>query len=247
MKKINYYSLFFLVLLLTIPLQVIAATKVATSHAKVAIEVTALFRSARKVISDYQNHINDPDIANKGLTDQLVINKVIKEYKKVTGQRLYLNDLSPEQNAMTVSIKEVLFENQDLINKKGIAFKGFLPAIFARQLANKFNQKMLNKVIIKLTAPKKYVRNKANSPDYWEHKIIEKYLKKSNYTKGALYHENTKFRGKKVSRFLLPEYYQQSCLACHGSPKGEIDITGGKKEGGVLNELGGVISLIIYK
>jgi hypothetical protein len=45
---------------------------------------------------------------------------------------------------------------------------------------------------------------------------------------------------------MIPEYYGDSCLACHGVPKGAVDITGGKKEGGVLGELGGAISVVIY-
>ena len=47
-------------------------------------------------------------------------------------------------------------------------------------------------------------------------------------------------------RLLIPEYYGKSCLGCHGEPKGERDITGGKKEGGRLGELGGAISVSIY-
>ncbi|MCJ8300328.1 MAG: hypothetical protein MJK13_15530 [Pseudomonadales bacterium] len=47
-------------------------------------------------------------------------------------------------------------------------------------------------------------------------------------------------------RFILSKYYEQSYLACHGGRKGERDISGGRKEGGVLGELGGAISKIIY-
>ena len=55
-----------------------------------------------------------------------------------------------------------------------------------------------------------------------------------------------KKNGKQAYRLILPEYYKQSCLACHGQPKGAIDITGGKKEGGRLGELGGAISVVIF-
>ena len=34
---------------------------------------------------------------------------------------------------------------------------------------------------------------------------------------------------------------------CHGSPQGEIDITGYPKEGGKEGDLGGVISITLYK
>ena len=46
---------------------------------------------------------------------------------------------------------------------------------------------------------------------------------------------------------LLPEYYRESCLTCHGGPKGETDITGYPKEGGKVGDLGGVISIVIFR
>jgi hypothetical protein len=46
---------------------------------------------------------------------------------------------------------------------------------------------------------------------------------------------------------MMPEYYAASCLSCHGSPKGETDITGYPKEGGKEGDLGAVISVILFK
>jgi hypothetical protein len=46
---------------------------------------------------------------------------------------------------------------------------------------------------------------------------------------------------------MVPEYYAASCLTCHGSPKGEMDITGYPKEGAKLDDLGGVISITLYR
>jgi hypothetical protein len=45
----------------------------------------------------------------------------------------------------------------------------------------------------------------------------------------------------------MPEYYAASCLSCHGSPTGEIDITGYPKEGAQVGDLGAVISITLYK
>jgi len=45
----------------------------------------------------------------------------------------------------------------------------------------------------------------------------------------------------------VPEYYGEACLACHGNPKGEVDITGHPKEGGALGDLGGAISITLYR
>jgi hypothetical protein len=46
---------------------------------------------------------------------------------------------------------------------------------------------------------------------------------------------------------MMPEYYAASCLSCHGSPKGETDITHYPKEGGKEGDLGAVISVSLFK
>ncbi|EPJ55862.1 MAG: hypothetical protein OFPI_02420 [Osedax symbiont Rs2] len=219
----------------------------ALSQDTVSEELTSLYRAARKVISVNQGHINKVDIGDKGLSGEAVTAKALENYAQASGKELDSNNLTPAQQAMLSAVKEVMDENQDLINEQGVGFKGFLPAIFARQLATKFNGKMSGKMKIKLTAPKSYVRNRANRPDKWEHNIIENMFKKVDYPKGQPFSEQSTVKGKDAYRFILPEYYGQSCLACHGTPKGERDISGGKKEGGVLGELGGAISIIIYQ
>jgi hypothetical protein len=218
----------------------------AKSNTDLSNELTTLYRAARKVISDNQAHINNASLGDKGLSGEAVFNKALENYKAVSGQTLTKGQLTEAQTAMMHAVIEVMNENQDLINETGVGFKGFLPAIFARQVANKFTAQMNGKMEIKLTAPKDYVRNRANRPDKWEHNIIETLFKLPDYEKGKPFAENATVQGKSAFRFILPEYYGASCLSCHGQPKGERDITGGKKEGGVLNELGGAISLIIY-
>lgn len=218
----------------------------AQSKSELSEELTTLYRAARKVISENQAHINDASIGDKGLSADVVAQKALDNYKEATGKTLDMGALSTEQQAMIDAVKEVMDEAQDLINEQGTGFKGFLPAIFARQVATKFTSKMSGKMKIKLTAPKSYVRNRANRPDKWEHNVIENMFKKADYPKGQAYSENSDVKGKAAFRFILPEYYGQSCLSCHGEPKGERDISGGKKEGGKLNELGGAISLIIF-
>ena len=219
----------------------------ASSNVQLSSELTTLYRAARKVISDNQAHINKADIGDKGLSGDAVAGKAIENYATATGTQLDVNNLSVPQTAMIDAVKQVMDENQDLINEQGVGFKGFLPAIFARQVANKFNSNMNGKMTIKLTAPKKYVRNRANRPDKWEHNVIETMFSDASYEKGKAFSEQASVKGKSAFRFILPEYYGPSCLSCHGTPKGERDITGGKKEGGVLNELGGAISLIIFQ
>jgi len=219
----------------------------ALSKDDISKELTTLYRAARKVISDNQGHINKVDIGHKGLSGKAVSAMALENYTKASGKKLVLSKLTDAQQNMLTAVKEIMDENQDLINEEGVGFKGFLPAIFARQVATRFSSKMSGKMKIKLTAPKKYVRNRANRPDKWEHNVIETMFKSADYQKGMPFSEQANVKGKAAYRFLLPEYYGPSCLGCHGEPKGERDISGGKKEGGVLGELGGAISLIIFQ
>jgi hypothetical protein len=57
----------------------------------------------------------------------------------------------------------------------------------------------------------------------------------------------TDAKGRPAYRVMVPEYYAASCLTCHGGPKGEMDITGYPKEGASENDLGGVISITLYR
>ena len=63
---------------------------------------------------------------------------------------------------------------------------------------------------------------------------------------GQPYSATVETNGRPAFRVMVPEYYAESCLACHGSPKGQMDITGYPKEGGKLNDLGAVISITLY-
>ena len=51
--------------------------------------------------------------------------------------------------------------------------------------------------------------------------------------------------GKKVVRYLQPLYVARPCLACHGDPKGERDVSGRAKEGYREGELRGAVSVVV--
>ncbi len=219
---------------------------------KVAIgtEITTIYRAARGVIAKNQKLINDASKGDKGLTADVVIAKTKENYKKATGNDFKMAAagtlMSETQTALLNSIKDVMNNAQPLINEKGKGLKGFLPAIFAKQMGDGFNKNIGGKAYIKLTAPKSYVRNRANRPDKWEANVIETKFKDPGYEKNKVFVGDAKHKGKPAFRLILPEYYKQACLNCHGEPKGAKDITGGKKEGGKLGELGGAISFVIY-
>jgi hypothetical protein len=65
------------------------------------------------------------------------------------------------------------------------------------------------------------------------------------HPKGQAYVRNTTIDGRSVLRMIDPEYAADSCLSCHGVPKGERDITGIKKEGWKEGDFAGAISLVL--
>src|SRR5262249_22291418 len=54
-------------------------------------------------------------------------------------------------------------------------------------------------------------------------------------------------KGRLAFRVAVPEYYEASCLSCHGGPKGQIVITGYPREGRNEGNLGRVISITRYR
>ncbi len=68
-----------------------------------------------------------------------------------------------------------------------------------------------------------------------------------DWKRGELHAEAAPTKGRDAFRIMVPEYYAASCLSCHGQPKGEIDITGYPKEGASEGDLGGVISITLFR
>jgi hypothetical protein len=216
----------------------------------IAENLAEMLRDARAVISDKQGLINDPQQGDKHLTGEAVLAEAVAKYKKNTGVDPAKIDPASRQErllrAMMAAIVEVVDDNQPTINEKGTGFKGFIPAVFARLVAESFDQLAKGEAEVKVTAPLELVRNRKARPDAWESKIIEKQLLDPAWPAGQPYSATVETNGRPAFRVMVPEYYVQSCLACHGSPKGEMDITGYPKEGGKLNDLGAVISITLY-
>jgi cytochrome c5 len=100
---------------------------------------------------------------------------------------------------------------------------------------------------MKVTAPPQFIRNAKAKADDWESGVIREKLLAASWPKDQPFAAMAQANGKAAYRTAAPEYYGASCLSCHGSPQGEIDITGYPKEGGKEGDLGGVISITLYK
>jgi cytochrome c553 len=89
------------------------------------------------------------------------------------------------------------------------------------------------------------VRNRKARPDAWEAEVISTRLLRADWPRGQPFSAMVQ-GGRPAFRVMVPEYYAESCLSCHGTPKGETDKTGYPKEGGKAGDLGAVISITLY-
>ena len=215
----------------------------------IILDLTTLLRSARQVISDQQELINEQR-AGKELTGEMVIAEAQSIYAAGSGHPLpALDPTSLEGRLLQAeldAISGVMNQAQPLINNPARGFKGFVPAIFTYRVAALFTRKAGDLAYLKLTAPAGLVRNPANAPDQWEQSVITGRFAAPGWNKSDFFAEEAMLNGRRAYRLLIPEYYETSCLSCHGEPKGERDISGGRKEGGKLGDLGGAISAAIY-
>lgn len=223
----------------------------ATQEMATALRLASLLRSARSVIASNQDLINDPKGRDKGLTGDHVLKLASEAYLEANGTAP-LHDGQDAKEARLIAaqmeaIRIVMTDNQPTINADGLGFKGFVPAVFGRLVNESFAGLVGTEARVKVTAPHDLVRNRKALPDDWETKVIESYLMSPDWPKGQVFAELGELDGKPAYRVLVPEYYGPGCLACHGEPAGEIDVTGYPKEGGREGDLGGVISISIFR
>jgi len=218
---------------------------------EVAKSLATMVRAARTVLSRHQNEINNPNVGDKGLTGAKVLAECKRLYQDVTGVDPDSIDPATRQGrllqAQGAAIAEVMDANQETINKKGVGFKGFIPATFARLVNESFSSRAGNEADVKVTAPPDLVRNRKARPDRWETQVIGDDFMRSDWPKGKEFAAVADSAGRSAFRMAAPEYYVASCLTCHGDPKGEIDVTGYPKEGRTVGDLGGVISISLYR
>lgn len=203
------------------------------------------------VISIDQDLIDNPDIGDKGLDGKTVLARAQQLYQRSTGSNPLTVDpnsrrgrlLRAEMNA----IVEVMDAHQKTLNQRGIGFKGFIPATFGRLVIESFGRGAAGDAEIKITAPPELVRNRKSRPDNWEGAVIREKFLSANWPKGQFYAAVAESKGRPAFRIAVPQYYSASCLSCHGSPKGQTDITGYPKEGANEGDLGGIISITLYR
>ena len=219
--------------------------------AQIAQSLANMLRAGRLVVSRHQDSINDPNLGNKGFDSKTVLNEAIKIYQGAGG----IDPMSIDPNSrhgklihmQMDAIAEVIDAHQQTINRKDVGFKGFIPAVFGRLTNESFGRRAVGLAEMKVTAPPQFIRNVKAKADDWEGGVIRDKLLLASWPKDQSFAAVVQTGGKVAHRTAVPEYYGASCLSCHGSPQGEIDITGYPKEGGKEGDLGGVISITLFK
>jgi hypothetical protein len=224
---------------------------VGDDDAQIANSLANMLRAGRTVVSRHQATINDANLGDKGFDSKAVMAEAISIYKSASGADPMSIDPASRYGKLLHmqmdAITEVIDAHQQTINRKGVGFKGFIPAVFGRLVNESFGRRAVGLAEIKVTAPTSLIRNAKAKPDAWESDVIKDKLLLASWPKEQAFAAVAEANGKTAHRTAVPEYYGASCLSCHGSPQGEIDITGYPKEGGKEGDLGGVISITLYK
>lgn len=210
--------------------------------------LAVLMDAGRVVLGKAQPTINNPRLEDKGFSPSVFEGRLRKEFQTRTGHDLrnLPSSTMPEQakplllKLIFLMLKEV-HDAQPDINKKGIGFKGFIPATFATKVAQNFTKETGLK-LRQIGPPGIDSRNPANKPDEQEEQTL--LLIQKNHPRVGDHVMELQLPDHSV-QVLLPLFYTRQCLGCHGKPKGEVDISGYEKEGFKEGDLGGAISVIL--
>lgn len=240
--KVRTAAALMLSLLVTGSLAIATSPAFASEEGETSELLIKLVKLGRGVVSEHQELINDASKAGKGFTGDFLAAQVAERFRNQTKIDLSRNSNTVQQSVLLSLLeaeKEVVDDAQVVINKQGVSFKGFLPAIFARKTGERFYKK--TGIRIKLTGTD--YRNPNNRPDDFEVEVL-RLFSDARHPKGQQYAKATMLNGKPVYRLMDPEYASSSCLSCHGNPKGERDITGMRKEGWKDGDLAGALSVV---
>lgn len=230
----------------------VARAQTADPDQTIALHLADLLRAGRSVVSSHQAVINNPDLGDKGFTGDALVSQADAAFAEQNGGAAPAAVAVSDQDrrlmaALTEAMHAVVDAQQADINQPGVGFKGFIPAVFSRLTNEQFEALAGSEARMRVTAPPDLVRNRKARPDAWERQVIETQFLGGDWPKGQAWSEQVTVDGRPAFRMMLPEYYRDSCLECHGTPKGAVDITGYPKEGGALGDLGGVISITIFR
>lgn len=207
--------------------------------------LAVLLNSGRAVVNDNQELLDDPTRGNKGFTAEVFEYQLMDMFRAHAS--IDLRELPaarlPQRTKDLLWVlvevgKQVVAESQDAINRQGVGFKGFIPAVFGSRVAGRFAER----TGVRLKQTSLQPRNPANAPDAFERAALEQFADPSHPRERVI---SEVAAGDKALRLLFPLYATRGCLACHGEPKGAKDKTGYPKEGLRLGQNAGAISVTL--
>ena len=210
--------------------------------------LTVLLDSGRVVVGKAQPTINNPRLEHKGFSSSAFEAQLRSQFLSRTGHDL--RNLAPAampERAKPLLVRLAFFmqkavqDVQALINKKGIGFKGFIPATFGTTVAAQFSKDTGLK-LRQIGPPGVPPRNPDNKPDQQEEQALYAIQKSHPRIGDHAVEQRLPDFGVRV---ILPLFYTKQCLGCHGTPKGQVDISGYEKEGFKEGDLGGAISITL--
>ena len=211
--------------------------------------LAVLLDSGRVVLGRAQPTINNPRIGDKGFSSSVFEGQLRAEFQTRTRHDLHNLAVAPMPESakhlllrLAFFMQKAVHDVQPEINKKGIGFKGFIPATFGTQVAQSFSKDTGLK-LRQIGPPGKEPRNPNNKPDDEEELLL--YAVQKSHPRVGDHIVEQQLADSRGIRVMLPLFYNRQCLACHGNPKGEIDISGYEKEGFKEGDLGGAISIVL--
>jgi len=254
-SKTSISKLCVFLLFIALFLKATQANELVVNDKKSITEIAKVYHASMAYIFNEQSLINSNTQNKDELFGQSFIGKIQSTYKEMFNQPFPEKSDKQISNLLTLMML-VMEDNRTLLLDNDIGFKGFIPAIFAFQLSQKFKERGFG-LNIKFTNFEDRVRNKLNSPDYWEESALS-VLKERNIEE--VFDNDTSFEGRDAIRYMRAVKMTPMCLNCHGVPQDNPvnsehdkktwhhkDKTGFLMEGWKLGELGGGISVVLYQ
>ena len=238
-RTLRYTGALLATLLLPTALSAAPITLSASEAPQAAKYVAAVVVAGRGVVAKHQSLINDAAKGDKGFTADYLERALRDDFAKMTGVAIDQIDSPTVRQAVEATLdasSQAVTNNQGRINRPGIGFKGFIPAVYGRVTGNIL--KGTSGIELKQTTT--LYRNAYNKPDAFEAAVLKRF-EQGEIARGEGYGEQVANQ----YRYMQPIYIKEACLSCHGDPKGELDIAGRPKEGYKVGDLRGAISVAI--
>ena len=194
--------------------------------------------AGRMIIFAYSGKLTDPELGDKGFSGEVFE----KQWRAAVDAEML--DATPNQKRIIEKLfwagRQVIDNNQDRLNVKGIAWKNFLPAKWEREMGQVFTARA--GIVIK--QPGRAYRSPMNAPDDTERSALEHYINAGHGENRPLT-SYAKWGKQDVYRHMEPIRLIPPCLGCHGKPRGEPDMLGFEKDGLESGDIIGVMSVTI--